>query len=416
MELFDEQNILDFIKIESNKIKNEISKLTNSQIQNISFDELIEYYQAKYYIEPLNLLVDKKTLELNECEITFRNPFKHSIYEPEYFKQPGYKITFKIPFEGDSRLLYLKPTMCILRSFEIDIVEMYDKEHLPCILYSLEISSKELDKEPEQAKYIESNFKKDFSDFITMSGSVNSSIHSYNKNLPILIKNELDKQKSKSSNFLTLAQNLNIDLSLNDKAPNLDPIPLKLKKEIKTFPRENKPEENHIVKESDYINIKQIISLACSSFEHTPSACQKLDEEELRDMLLSNLNTHYNATATGETFSKNGKTDIRIQFENKSAYIAECKIWHGISKFREAITQLFSYTTWRDIKTSLIVFNKEVKDFSSILNKINEELKKNPLKISITEISKNEWQCIFKKSMDSSEKIALHVIVCDVSV
>lgn len=60
MELFDEQNILDFIKIESNKIKNEISKLTNSQIQNISFDELIEYYQAKYYIEPLNLLVDKK--------------------------------------------------------------------------------------------------------------------------------------------------------------------------------------------------------------------------------------------------------------------------------------------------------------------------------------------------------------------
>ena len=171
-----------------------------------------------------------------------------------------------------------------------------------------------------------------------------------------------------------------------------------------------------IIKESDYINIKQIISLACSSFEHTPSACHKLDEEELRDMLLSNLNTHYNATATGETFSKNGKTDIRIQFENKSAYIAECKIWHGISKFREAITQLFSYTTWRDIKTSLIVFNKEVKDFSSILNKIKEELNENPLKISITEISKNEWQCIFKKSMDSSEKIALHVIVCDVSV
>ena len=133
-------------------------------------------------------------------------------------------------------------------------------------------------------------------------------------------------------------------------------------------------------------------------------------------MLLGNLNTHFDSSATGETFSKAGKTDIRIQFKNKSAYIAECKIWHGISEFKKAITQLFSYTTWRDIKTSLIIFNKEIKDFTSIVTKVKNELNTNELKINVSEISKNEWQCTFRKTLDSQELIQLHVIVCDIYI
>ena len=59
---------------------------------------------------------------------------------------------------------------------------------------------------------------------------------------------------------------------------------------------------------------------------------------------------------TGETFRKKGKSDIHIMFENKAAFIGECKIWHGIKNFKEAVEQLFSYSTWRDTKTAIIVF------------------------------------------------------------
>ena len=133
-------------------------------------------------------------------------------------------------------------------------------------------------------------------------------------------------------------------------------------------------------------------------------------------MLLGTLNTHFDSMATGETFSKTGKTDIRIQFKNKAAYIAECKIWHGISEFKKAIEKLFSYTTWKDIKTSLIIFNKDNKDFSSIVNKVKIELNTNELKIKVSEISRNEWQCTFKKTADSQEVIQLHVILCDINI
>lgn len=77
-------------------------------------------------------------------------------------------------------------------------------------------------------------------------------------------------------------------------------------------------------------------------------------DEELRNIILSNLNTHYQGTVSEERFNKVGKRDIYIPFENKAAYIAECKIWHGNKKFLEAIDQLCSYITWRDTKTSLV--------------------------------------------------------------
>lgn len=103
---------------------------------------------------------------------------------------------------------------------------------------------------------------------------------------------------------------------------------------------------------------------------------------------MANLNTHYDSLATGETFSKTGKTDIRIQFNNKAAYIAECKIWHGANEFNKAIKQLFGYITWRDVKTSLIIFNKNNKDFKALLQKINEKLQNNELCINCKKLLK----------------------------
>ena len=52
----------------------------------------------------------------------------------------------------------------------------------------------------------------------------------------------------------------------------------------------------------------------------------------------------------------------------------------------------------------------------SITNKIKEELKNNSLQTKILEISKNEWQCTFKKSSESQELVELHVIICDISI
>lgn len=418
MNLFEQEESYSYFEKLKNELKSLITNLSDAQILTTNFEELVEYYKSKFYIEHLHLYMDRISTNMEKSKLQKYNHFHRFGYdEPEFFDVDSCKINYTIPFSGSSNLLHLTPSQRILSKFIIDGFDnLYNSDFLPSIRFSLNIDMNILEQKSNPQEYIDSMFKKEFNSYQSMINYVNNDVDSYNNSLTNYITTLLNERKIKADSFSGLMQKLNIPLKTNPNAPGTAPIPLIAKKEIKTFPEQSKPEKNWCISENDYSNIKNIISQACISFEHSPVACQKLNEEELRDMLLSNLNTHYNALATGETFSKNGKTDIRIQFENKSAYIAECKIWHGISQFRNAIMQLFSYTTWRDIKTSLIIFNKEIKDFSSILNKIKKELNENSLKIKVLEISKNEWQCTFKKNIDSQELVELHIIICDISI
>lgn len=86
------------------------------------------------------------------------------------------------------------------------------------------------------------------------------------------------------------------------------------------------------------------------------------DEETIRDWLMFNLSTNYEAPDGSELFiggeveNGNGKTDILVRHQNRNVFIAECKFWGGPKKFDKAISQLLSYTTWRDTKAAIILF------------------------------------------------------------
>ena len=108
--------------------------------------------------------------------------------------------------------------------------------------------------------------------------------------------------------------------------------------------------------------------------EQKPSIYKDKGEEDLRDYGLSFLESRYeNATAAGEAFNKEGKTDIILKGANgENLFVAECKIWHGKDQFHGAIEQLFGYLTWRDTKAALIFFVRN-KKFSEVLEKIKQE-------------------------------------------
>ena len=136
------------------------------------------------------------------------------------------------------------------------------------------------------------------------------------------------------------------------------------------------------------------------------------NEEELRDHLLASLNTHYD-NATGETFRKLGKADIHIEFENKAAFIGECKVWHGEKAFADAVQQVINYTTWKDVKVSIIVFNKENKSFESIIKNINTWISNNTIKHNQTK--PNLWICDFADN-DKNIVFKLTVLAFDLYV
>jgi hypothetical protein len=102
-----------------------------------------------------------------------------------------------------------------------------------------------------------------------------------------------------------------------------------------------------------------------------PSTYSGKSEEDLRDMFLAFIEPHFEGTATGETFNKNGKTDILLRFEGKNVFVAECKFWRGRQSYLNTISQLLGYLTWRDSKAAVMMF-VENKDISSVVQAVEQ--------------------------------------------
>lgn len=418
MELFNRQYTHDYTNLKKEQLKSEINKISDEDILRINIDEFKEYFYKKYFIDDIEIVTESINSNLEKTKIEEYNPFYSTLdrhFGEKTYKIDGYKINYEIPFKGNSDLLFLKPSMSILSSFPIDNINN-TPNYLSYLIFSIKIKASKLEQNENPQEIIDNKFDTEFKNYKTMIGYVNNDIHTYNNSLQNIISDNLEIRKRKSGSFTNLMSKLNIPLK-NNNSTNLTPSNLKIdEKEIKCPKPKEDDFKEYSIKDSDYENIINIIKQACIQFERTARTFNKLEEEELRDFLLANLNTHYNSLATGETFSKNGKTDIRIQFENKAAYVAECKIWHGISEFENAIKQLFSYITWRDVKTSLIVFNKNNKDFKSIISKVKSYLENNELCINIKELENNNWQCTFKKDTESSEIIELNILLCDIYI
>lgn len=114
--------------------------------------------------------------------------------------------------------------------------------------------------------------------------------------------------------------------------------------------------------------VVDLLNKAGRSFEKTPIVYSKLAEEEIRDLLLGSLNTFFEGRATGETYSKMGKTDIRLILATDDILIVECKIWNGEKYLHDGIDQLFQYLTWRENFGIIIMFCK-LKSFTEIVEK-----------------------------------------------
>jgi hypothetical protein len=147
--------------------------------------------------------------------------------------------------------------------------------------------------------------------------------------------------------------------------------------------------------------------------ETSPSIYQGKDEEALRDVLLLSLKGQFGdiASITGESFNKRGKTDILLKQNNTTLFVAECKIWSGEKHFQEAITQLFSYLTWRDTQAALIVFVQEAV-ISLIPQKIKDSIPNHPNYIKmLDEVDKNWINYRFHIDNDPGVEVALAFMI-----
>jgi hypothetical protein len=129
--------------------------------------------------------------------------------------------------------------------------------------------------------------------------------------------------------------------------------------------------------DSDYQAALAVLRNSRNALERSPSLTQKLDEEEIRDLLLINLNAHFEGDAAGEVFNGEGKTDILIRVDDRNIFIGECKIWGGPRTMDDALGQLFRYLVWRDTKAAILLFIRN-KDVTAVIEKAVRKIDEHP--------------------------------------
>lgn len=131
------------------------------------------------------------------------------------------------------------------------------------------------------------------------------------------------------------------------------------------------------LEEHDYQEALRVLRNTRNQLERNPTTAAKLNEEEIRDILLMGLNSQFQGTAGGELFNGEGKTDILIRADDRNIFIGECKVWSGPKTMDGALDQLFRYLVWRDTKAAILLFIR-TKDVTAVIEKAIAKIEDHP--------------------------------------
>jgi hypothetical protein len=169
------------------------------------------------------------------------------------------------------------------------------------------------------------------------------------------------------------------------------------------------------LKDETYFKIIDHLITLGRSMESRPVLYKSYNEELYRDYFLPSLSVFLpKYAAKGEALNHKGKTDILVfDTEGNNIFIAECKIWNGEAYLLQAVDQLLQrYLHWRDERTAIIVFNRDIKNFTQLITVATNALCKHPLCHSAGIKRKDtSWSYWFRHPDDNNRLVRLELIL-----
>lgn len=410
--LFSKADLDSVLRSHFQQIQSKIDSIPKDQFLVSSDEDLINHIRDSLWIDHLEIQEDSMEMDQNEIKVDVsrdrdRNPFQDR--GPIYID--GIRVTVTIPFTGDAEL-WMLCTSSWQSVFPRGNIRRSGTENIGYLDIIIERPS---DEGPEKIKRILDDNLKSIRFYLS---SQKSQIESQNANLLEKIRQAIQHRRGRIKAHEGIAEALNIPLKRKEGAPEIKQIPIK-RKIVRPLPPP--PKSGYIsepgISNGDYEHILSVIRHEGRTFESTPKTYSVHDEEEMRDIILAHLNGHYKGEATGETFRRTGKTDIRIEDKDRAAFVAECKMWRGSKELKEAIDQLIGYLTWRDCKACMIIFNKKNAKFSELLDKVPAVFVSHPgLKKDFGQQAAGEWSYTFISDEDEMRYILIHVFLFNLYV
>lgn len=385
------------------ELAKEIDGINGDRLLNTSVDDLCDYFDAKYKVNipvlmPENIVAGQQETKIDvsgDPRRYFRNPG-----QPFYVN--GTTIEISVPFDGDDEAFKIQPTSVTMNPPRADIKNK-----------NLIIKIEGTDLSGEQVR---SEVNRTISDIEGYLVTLRSNAQGLNAQIRSLARAAIEQRRGKLLKDRNLLGDLGFKIKERNSQSRTYTAPEVRRKLSPALPPASstpfKPEPT--LETADYDHILSIIQSMVNVMERSPSAFKSMDEESLRSHFLVQLNGHYEGQATGETFNYQGKTDILIRSAGKNIFIAECKFWSGLKKLIETIDQLLGYSSWRDTKVAVIVFNRN-KDFSKVLESIQLATKEHSnFKRQIATTSETMFRYVFAHRDDSNRELLLTIMAFDV--
>lgn len=368
--------ISNYYRTSLEKIRSEITRENDATIIGTSINKLSEYYFQKYALPPI--LFDETQESSWEHEKYTKTIRAHE--REEFHQSEGdldfecEKVRVEIPIllnDNVKTITDLRSSTYSVSYSENDFFFLHDK-----IGFSLETKGYGFSYDENK---IAQNIKSKIGEIKQLVSRKNSDIEGENaklkQDITRIISERTQKLKQDEEKISSLTKMIGIPLKKreNPVAKNIRLSQKPIVKKVKPSPTQ--PEE-YVLSSDVVIGIISFLDNQGKQFEKTPKSYETLGEEALRDILLVNLNAIFEGKATGETFSKKGKSDIYLNIDKGSILIFECKIWKGEELYHDAIDQLRKYLTWRHNFGVVITFVRN-KGFSDVIEKMEEVIQKN---------------------------------------
>ena len=398
--MFCKKDIYQHIEELKEDIKNEINSYEKNKLLNTSLYDLIKYLTDKYTISIPTLLKEEITVSQEETrvDISGRVGFLPSSFGGDQYAN-GIKVKVKIPYQGNSDYFSIKPS-----TFRLSI------PYASIMSNFIQLEFSDVSFTPEQLK---TNINQNIEHIEFFLNNLKSDADSFNRNLESFINNLLESRKKRLLEADNLVANLGFKLEENTTVAKTFSVPIKKQIICPISNNTNPYIPEPALDNETYNKILTTLQTMSLVIERSPATFKNMDEEAIRTLFLVNLNTHFQGQATGETFNCNGKTDILIRENNKNIFIGECKFWKGERKYIETIDQILGYTSWRDTKTAILIFNKN-KDTTKVIETIKQatiQHKNYKRKLSQNE---QELKYVFAHNSDMNRELILSVLIFDI--
>lgn len=95
--------------------------------------------------------------------------------------------------------------------------------------------------------------------------------------------------------------------------------------------------------------------------ERSPSTTRKMNEGDLRNLILLLLNDkfEFEGFVGAEVFNSSGRSDILVRVAETNVLVGECKFHNGPKSVHTTLDQVLRYLSWRDDRAVVIMFFKK---------------------------------------------------------